>query len=193
MKPLRALLPVLGIATLLLAGCSPVLTATRDAPLEGNQGTRTLGSTIDDQLIETRATVNIAKAHLELERDARFSVTSYNGVVLLAGQVPRQELKDLAEQVTRNVQRVKVVHNELTVGANLPLLARNNDALITTNAKARMLSDSSIPGRRIKVTTEAGIVYLQGLVRRSEADLAVNAVQQIGGVQRIVKLFEYID
>lgn len=91
------------------------------------------------------------------------------------------------------MQRVKVVHNELTVGENLPLLARNNDALITTNAKARMLSDSAIPGRRIKVTTEAGVVYLLGLVNRQEADLAVNAVQQIGGVQRIVKLFEYID
>ncbi|HSP30425.1 MAG TPA: BON domain-containing protein, partial [Halomonas sp.] len=118
---------------------------------------------------------------------------SYNGVVLLAGQVPREELKELAEKVTKQVQRVKVVHNELTVGENLSLLARNNDALITTSVKTRMLSDSAIPGRRIKVTTEAGIVYLQGLVRRSEADLAVNAVQQVGGVQRIVKLFEYID
>ncbi len=186
-------LATLVIATLLLAGCSSVLTATRDTPMEGNQGTRTLGSTLDDQLIETRAGVNIAKAHLDLERASRVSVTSYNGIVLLAGQVPRQELKDLAEQVAKNVQRVKVVHNELTVGENLPLLARNNDALITTNAKARMLSDSAIPGRRIKVTTEAGVVYLLGLVNRQEADLAVNAVQQIGGVQRIVKLFEYID
>lgn len=186
-------LGILLLASLVLAGCSSVLTATRDTPMEGNQGTRTIGSTIDDQLIETRAGVNIAKAHIDLESSSRVSVTSYNGVVLLAGQVPRQELKDLAEKVTKQVQRVKVVHNELTVGENLALLARNNDALITTSVKARMLSDSAIPGRRIKVTTEAGIVYLQGLVRRSEADLAVNAVQQVGGVQRIVKLFEYID
>lgn len=186
-------LGILLVASLLFTGCSSVLTATRDAPMEGNQGTRTLGSTIDDQLIETRAGVNIAKAHVDLERHSRVAVTSFNGVVLLAGQVPRQELKDLAEQATQNVQRVKVVHNELTVGDNLPLLARNNDALITTSAKARMLADSSIPGRRIKVTTEAGVIYLLGLVRRSEADLAVSAVQQVGGVQRIVKLFEYID
>ncbi|MBQ0742658.1 MAG: BON domain-containing protein [Pseudomonas sp.] len=186
-------LGILIVTTMMLAGCSSVLTAARDTPLEGNQGTRTIGSTIDDQLIETRASVNIAKAHLDLERSSRVSVTSYNGVVLLAGQVPRQELKDLAGNVAKQVQRVKVVHNELTVGENLALLARNNDALITTSVKARMLGDSTIPGRRIKVTTEAGIVYLQGLVSRSEADLAVNAVQQVGGVQRIVKLFEYID
>lgn len=177
----------------LLSGCSTVLTAARDEPLQGNPGTRTIGSTIDDQLIETRIDVNVAKADLALERDARVVVTSFNGVVLLAGQVPRADLKELAEKVASQVQRVKVVHNELTVGANLPLLARNNDALITASAKSRLLADNSIPGRRIKVTTESGVVYLMGLVRRSEADLAVQAVQQVGGVQRIVKLFEYID
>lgn len=80
-------LATLVIATLFLAGCSSVLTATRDTPMEGNQGTRTLGSTLDDQLIETRAGVNIAKAHLDLESASRVSVTSYNGIVLLAGQV----------------------------------------------------------------------------------------------------------
>src|SRR5690606_41801384 len=69
----------------------------------------------------------------------------------------------------------------------------NNDALITSSAKTRMLADSNIPGRRIKVVTEAGAVYLVGLVTRAEADAAVAAVQQVGGVQRIVKLVEYID
>ncbi len=186
----------LAICLLLIAslgGCGSILTATRDSPIEGNKGTRTIGSTIDDQLIETKASVNINKAHIDLERESRISVISYNGVLLLAGQVPRQELKQLAGSVAQGVQRVKVVHNELTVGPGLPLLARNTDALITTSAKTRLLADSTIPGRRIKVTTEAGIVYLLGLVRRAEADRAVQAVQQVGGVQRIVKLFEYID
>lgn len=181
------------LLALTLAGCSGVLTATRDAPMEPNYGTRTLGSSIDDQLIETRASVNIAKAHPDLEAHSRFSVTSYNGVVLLTGQVPRAELVQLAGDTARRVQRVKVVHNELTVGPRLSLLARNNDALITSSAKARMLADSNVPGRRIKVVTEAGAVYLMGLVTRAEADAAVAAVQQVGGVQRIVKLFEYID
>lgn len=176
-----------------LTGCSGVLTATRDTPMQGDHGTRTLGSTIDDQLIETRTGVNIAKADVALERDSRIEVTSFNGVVLLAGQVPTEELRQTAAKVASEIQRVKVVHNELTVGPKLTLLARNNDALITASAKSRLLADSSIPGRRVKVTTEAGVVYLMGLVRRSEADLAVQAIQQVGGVQRIVKLFEYID
>lgn len=176
-----------------LAGCGSILSATRDTPIESNKGTRTIGSSIDDQLIETKTSVNIAKAHIDLERESRISVISYNGVVLLAGQVPRKELKELAGDVAQRVQRIKVVHNELTVGPNLSLLARNTDALITTSAKARLLADSAIPGRRIKVTTEAGVIYLLGLVTQAEAALAVQAVQQVGGVQRIVKLFEYID
>lgn len=176
-----------------LTGCAGVVTATRDAPLEGNPGTRTLGSTIDDQTIETRTEVNVAKAHIDLERNSRIVVTSYNGVVLLAGQVPRQELRDMAAKAASEVQRVKVVHNEITVGPNISLLARNNDALLTANAKSRLLADSAVPGRRIKVTTEAGVIYLMGLLRRNEAELAVQTVQQVGGAQRIVKLFEYID
>ncbi len=181
------------LLALALAGCSSILTATRDTPMESNHVTRTLGSSIDDQLIETRANVNIAKAHADLEAEARFSVTSYNGVVLLVGQVPRAELIQLAGDTAKRVQRVKVVHNELTVGPRLSLLARNNDALITSSTNTRMLADNNIPGRRIKVTTEAGVVYLMGLVTRAEADLAVATAQQVGGVQRIVKLFEYID
>lgn len=183
----------IALLALTLAGCSGVLTATRDNPINSNQGTRTLGSSIDDQLIETKASVNVAKSDKALERDSRFDVISYNGVVLLIGQVPRAELRDKAEQAVKQVQRVKVVHNEMTVGPKLSLLARNNDALITSNLKTRMLTNNATPGRRIKVITEAGVVYLMGLVNQAEAAAAVAAAQQVGGVQRIVKLFEYID
>jgi len=176
-----------------MTGCSNILTATRDNPIQENHGTRTIGSRIDDPLIETKARVNVAKAHPALKENSRIIVQSFNGIVLLAGQVPNSELSALAEKTVREVQRVKHVHNELTIGAPISLLARNNDSLISTNAKTRLLADNNIPGRRISVTTEAGVVYLMGLVRRAEAERAVQTVQQVGGVQRIVKLFEYID
>ena len=86
-----------------------------------------------------------------------------------------------------------MVHNELTASSPLSLMARNQDALITTNLKTRMLTSGNIPGSRIKVVTVAGVVYLMGLVTQNEASLAVAEAQQVGGVQRIVKLFEYID
>lgn len=176
-----------------ISGCSSVLTATRDNPIEDDRGTRTFGSKIDDSLIETKAAVNIAKASPDLDQNSHIVVTSYNGIVLLAGQTPRADLKALAEKEASGVQRVKKVNNELQVMAPSSFLARNNDAWLTTKIKSQMLTDSAIPGSRIKVVTENGIVFLLGLVTQQEATRATNLVQSVSGVQKIVKLFEYID
>jgi osmotically-inducible protein OsmY len=176
-----------------LGGCSSVLTATRDKPIEDDRGTRTFGSKIDDSLIETKVAVNVAKASPDLDQNSHIVVTSFNGIVLLAGQTPRADLKSLAEQAAGSVQRVKKVNNELQILPPSSLLARNNDAWLTTKIKSQMLTDASIPGSRIKVVTENGIVYLLGLVTQQEANQATALVQGVSGVQKIVKLFEYID
>ncbi|QVM97649.1 BON domain-containing protein [Pseudomonas sp. SORT22] len=176
-----------------LTGCSSVLTATRDKPIEDDRGTRTFGSKIDDSLIETKVAVNVAKASPDLDKNSHIVVSSFNGIVLLAGQTPRVDLKGLAEQAAGQVQRVKKVHNELQVLPPSSILARNNDAWLTTKIKTQMLTDSNIPGSRIKVITENGIVYMLGLLTQQEASRATNLVQGVSGVQKIVKLFEYID
>ena len=177
-----------------ISGCSTAITATRDTPIQDDKGTRTFGSKIDDSLIETKVEVNIAKAATDLGNGAsRIVVTSFNGVVLLAGQTPRADLKAQAEQAAAAVQRVKKVHNELQVMEPITLLAISNDALLTTKIKAQMLTDNAIPGSRIKVVTDNGIVYLMGLLTQAEATRAANLVQGVSGVQKIVKVFEYID
>ncbi|WP_263260450.1 BON domain-containing protein [Pseudomonas sp. RIT-PI-S] len=192
MSPTRIGLAALTFC-LALSGCSSVLTATRDKPIDDDRGTRTLGSKIDDSLIETKVAVNVAKASPDLDQGSHIVVTSYNGVVLLAGQTPRADLKAMAEQAASSVQRVKKVENELQVIQPSSLLARSNDAVLTTKIKTQMFADNTIPGSRIKVVTENGIVYLLGLVTQQEATRATNLVQSVSGVQKIVKLFEYID
>ncbi|MEG0249204.1 MAG: BON domain-containing protein, partial [Pseudomonas sp.] len=129
----------------------------------------------------------------DLDKGSHIVVSSYNGIVLLAGQTPRADLKSLAEQTAGQVQRVKKVHNELQVMQPSSILARNNDAWLTTKIKTQMLGDSAVPSSRIKVITENGIVYLLGLVTQKEANSATAVVQGVSGVQKIVKLFEYID
>lgn len=181
------------VLCLSLTSCTSVLTATHEGPIGEDRGTRTLGRKIDDSLIETKASVNIAKAHPELDSASHIVVASYNGVVLLAGQTPRQELKLLAEQVTKPIQGVKRVHNELQLLPTTSALVRSNDAWLTTRIKTAMLTDSMIPSSRIKVITENGIIYLMGLVTRQEANRATEAAQGVSGVQRIVRLFEFID
>ncbi|NWA01310.1 BON domain-containing protein [Pseudomonas gingeri] len=176
-----------------LSGCSSVLTATRDEPINDDRGTRTFGSKIDDSLIQTKVEVNVAKADPALEVSSHIVVTSFNGIVLLAGQTPSEELKAKAEQAAAAVQRVKKVNNELQVLQPSSFAARSSDTWLTSKIKTQMLTDNTIPGSRIKVVTENGIVYLLGLVTQQEATRATNLVQGVGGVQKIVKLFEYID
>ncbi|WP_341521225.1 BON domain-containing protein [Pseudomonas sp. G.S.17] len=176
-----------------LSGCSSVINASREKPIEDDRGTRTFGSKIDDSLIETKVAVNVAKASPDLDQNSHIVVSSFNGIVLLAGQTPRADLKQMAEQAAAAVQKVKKVNNEIQVMGPSSLLARNNDAWLTTKIKSQMLTDSAIPATRIKVITENGIVYLLGLVTQAEATQATNLVQGVSGVQKIVKLFEYID
>jgi len=176
-----------------LSGCSSVINASREKPIEDDRGTRTFGSKIDDSLIETKVAVNVAKASPDLDQNSHIVVSSFNGIVLLAGQTPRADLKQMAEQAAAAVQKVKKVNNEIQVMGPSSLLARNNDAWLTTKIKSQMLTDSSIPATRIKVITENGIVYLLGLLTQQEATQATNLVQGVSGVQKIVKLFEYID
>ena len=176
-----------------ISGCTSVVNASREAPIEDDRGTRTFGSKIDDSLIETKAAVNIAKAHPDLDQGSHIVVASYNGVVLLAGQTPRAELKETAERAAGSVQRVKRVHNELQILQPSSALARSNDSWLTTKIKTQMLTDAAVPGSRIKIVTENGIVYMLGLVTRREANVTTSLVQGVDGVQKIVKLFEYID
>lgn len=192
MTPCRLGLTALTLC-LALSGCSSVLTATRDDSITDDRGTRTLGSKIDDSLIETKVSVNISKASPDLADGSHIVVSSFNGVVLVAGQTPREDLKQLAGQTASQVQKVKTVHNELQVTQPSSLLARNNDAWLTTKIKSQMFTDKAIPGSRIKVITENGIVYLLGLLTQDEANRATNLVQGVAGVQKIVKLFEYIN
>jgi osmotically-inducible protein OsmY len=177
MKRSPLLLATLALS-LLLAGC----------------GARSVGNKIDDQFIPGRVASEIRSSHADLnDTTSHIVVTSYNGVVLLAGQTPRADLKTLAEQAARRAQGVKLVHNHLQVLPPSSPLARSTDAALTTQIKTAMLADNTVPSTKIKVVTENGMVYLLGLITRAEANRATAVVQGVGGVQGIVRLFEYVD
>jgi len=177
---------------LMLAGCASVMDATSDGPIRQYSGSRTTGAAMDDEHIENITTVNIKKADQRL-RASHFNVVSYNGVVLLVGQVPNEALRNKAAEVASNVKRVRQVQNALTVGPNISGGTRFADGWLTTKIKTKYLFNNDLSARRIKVITENGVVYLMGLVKQREGDLAARVAQQTGGTQRIVKAFEYVD
>ena len=180
------LLVTLLATTLLLHGCSTFMPATED------YGKRTLGTVWDDQMTETRAMKILRESSPEL-KNAHLGVTSFDGVVLLTGQVPSEDAKTLAGQKVSELRKVKTVHNELQVAGPTSMVARSNDTWLMTKVKTALLTSNRVSGNRIKVVTEDGIVYLLGLLTRDEADAAVDVARQVYGVQKIVKVFEYIN
>ncbi len=186
-----SLLSVIAVLLFSFTGCATWIAPLSDQPVDRFHGKRTLGSKIEDQAIERKCWLNLRRG-LSAAAESRLVVTSWNGQVLLAGQVPSNAVKQEAEQIALQIRRVVHVHNELEVGGIASRFARINDSWITMRVKARLLFGPDVPGRRVKVVTENGVVYLLGLLTREEAELAVTSARNVGGVQKIVKIFEYI-
>jgi osmotically-inducible protein OsmY len=181
---------LLGLLT--LAGCtSLVATATGPEPLGRPAGERTLSMKIEDESIEHTASVNIYKADAQFH-DANVNVVSFYGNVLLAGQVQSEALKARAEEVVRQIAEVKQIHNELTVQDASYLLQHLKDDFVSTRIRSSLALEKGFPSSRTKVLTVNGTVYLLGKLTSDEADQAVNIIKQVAGVQRIVKLVDYL-
>jgi len=176
----------------LTAGCGNFLAAVDYGPIEDNPGKRTYGARVEDEVIETKGKVNIVAGDERFDQ-AHFSVTSYNGYVLLAGQVSEADMKRKAAEVIRRIKGVRRIYNELEVAGNTSAMTRSSDVWITAKVKSALLADSDIEGNRVKVKTENGVVYLMGLVSRAEARRITDAASAGGGVQKVVQLFEFID
>lgn len=175
-------------ASLLLAGGC----ATNSASNQSHYGQRTNDVQAIDDTIEDQVAKALAHADARLG-DARIRAHSFNGAVLLVGQVPSEELLEKAGQVAEKLRAVDTVHNELSVAARLPARQRLTDTWLTTNVISQLATNDHIDSSKLKVTTENASVYLMGIVSRQEAERIVAAVSSVAGVQRIVKVFEYLD
>lgn len=184
-----ALMPVLLLAS--LAACAP-------APVE-NPGTpspvlaadrRTNSAYMADQSIETRLT-NSVKARYGTS--THVNVQCFNRQVLLTGEVPDERTQTELTALARDTDGVRMVFNETRVTTASGLVARSQDSWITSEAKARMLRSREFAANHVKVITEAGVVYLMGLVKKREGDVAADIASRVQGTQRVVTLFEYMD
>ena len=174
-----------------LTGCAHVVAlSTGPEPVDQQCGKRTLGSMIEDESIETKITANLYKAGPGVS-DSHINAISFNGIVLLVGQVRSEKYKRKAERIAQNINKVRRVHNEIIVAGDSSYLDRTNDSWLTTKTRSRMTLKKEFPSTRVKVVTEDGIVYLMGLLTKQQAQDAVDIVQQIHGVQKIVKIIEY--
>lgn len=148
---------------------------------------RSAGAQLDDQSIELKIATELGTRYGDR---IHLNVTSYNGIVLLTGEAPDQATRDAIAAYARGVDRVRAVHDEMVVGPTTDLSARTNDSYITSKVKTRFVEANKFSATHVKVVTERSVVYLMGIVSRSEADAAAQIAATTSGVARVVKLFE---
>jgi osmotically-inducible protein OsmY len=183
------------VTGVLLAGAASALTAclplAAGAMIGGSLAAtdrRTLGTQFDDRQIQIKTESSIAGSM----KGENVNVTVFNRKVLLTGEVPSAELKAKAEQMAAGVENARTVVNELQIGGASSLTSRSNDALITSKVKATFVDAKDVFTNAFKVTTERSVVYLMGRVTPAEGDRAADLAARIAGVNRVVKVLDFI-
>jgi osmotically-inducible protein OsmY len=176
------------VLSALLSGCAPLIIGGAAGTVLVASDRRTDGTQLEDETIELRSQSTIRE---QLGTRVRASITSYNRVALITGEVGNAADKQAVERIVAGVQNVRSVVNELVVQSTPSLWDRSTDAVITGKVKAAFI-DAKVPVLAVKVTTERGVVYLLGRVTAEEATRATDAARTISGVQRVVRLFDVI-
>ena len=173
-----------------LSGCFPLLLggAVTGGVLVASDR-RTSGTQLEDNTIQLKSSNRISD---NLGERVHVNVTSYNRQVLLTGEVPSEQDKQLVEKVVAGVENVRAVVNELAVLGNSTLTQRSSDTLVTSRVKANLVDARDLFANAFKVTTERGTVYLMGRVSQREANRATEVVTGTSGVQRLVRILEVI-
>jgi osmotically-inducible protein OsmY len=144
---------------------------------------------VTDQGLELRASNRISE---KFGDQVHINVTSYNRMLLLTGEAPSEALKTGIAQIASDVPNVKSISNEIAIAGPSSLGGRSNDVYLTSKVKARFVDAQKFSAHHVKVVTEAGIVFLLGLVTQAEADAAADIARTTGGVQKVVRVFEII-
>ncbi|PJC84934.1 hemolysin [Vibrio sp. HA2012] len=178
--------------TLSLSGC------VGGVVIAGAAATATANVIIDprsnrDILIDNRIELDVSGLgnKAPFTEQARVTASAYQGEVLLFGQAIDQQVKNTLTAEVLNIDGVKSVNNQMQVRPLLPMSEVSNDVWITTKVKSRLLTEKELRGIKIKVYTEAGEVYLLGVVTREQAEIAIEITRNISGVKKVIQGFRY--
>jgi len=174
----------------LLQGCAAIAVGGIAGTVVMSEDRRTVGTITEDTAIELKASSRIGQ---KLKEGVHINAFSFNRMLLLTGEVPDAAAREEAERIARGIENVRGVYNELTVSGVSSFTVRSNDSLITSKVKTRFLDSKKFNGIHVKVVTENSVVYLMGLVKREEANDATEIARTTSGVQKVVRVFEFID
>ena len=178
------------ITALMLSACVPLVLGGAATVVAVAEDRRSPGTFIDDEGMESQA---LLRVKTRFGGQVHVNITSYNRQLLVSGEAATAAVKRGVEEEISTVRGVKRIFNEMTVGPLAGVMSVSNDTRLTTIVKARFLDAGRFQSNHVKVVTEAGSVFLLGIVKRSEADAASQLASTTSGVSRVVRLFEYLD
>ena len=179
------------VSIILLSSCVTALVAGAViATVDVIHDRRTVGEYIDDGSIEIKVR-NILVSSREIRSAAHVKPDSWNGILLVTGEIDQETVKrDIIERF-RAIQGVRQVVDETTITGKTTLGTRANDAWISNKVKGRLVLKTGLDANRVKVIPTRGSVYLMGIVTRDEGEKATELARTVRGVERVVKVFEY--
>lgn len=182
------------ILSLGLSACAPVLVGgALVTAVNVAHDRRSSGQVLDDKMITASVKNELRKS---LSDDSRIKVKTYNGVVLMAGEVKNQNDRVTAEDVAAVKDGVMKVVNELKLVDEVSMLGRRTkDKYISTKAKGSLLKVKleDFDPTRVSIVTANHEVFLMGMVTQQEAEAVVDRIRNLKHVKRVVKIFEYMD
>jgi len=188
--PTLALIALLGLAPQ-LQGCVEMAVVGAGAAVLASDDRRSVGAQTEDKEIDLRGE---SRVNDRFGDRVHINVTSFNRNVLLTGEAPNAATKAQIENIVREIPNVRGVVNEIQVAGVSSYTARGSDSYLTSKVKARFVDNGgNFSVNQVKVVTEGSVVYLLGLVTRKEAEAAVEIARTTGGVQKVVRVFEYVE
>lgn len=172
-----------------LQGCFPIVAAGVTTGVLAAFDRRSVGTQTEDETIEWKASARVRE---KLGDKAHINFTSYNRKVLLTGETISEETKTEIANIVAAIPNVQGTYNEIVVGPISSYSDRSNDSFITTKVKSRSVDNGKYNPVHAKVVSEAGVVFLLGLLTQPEADAAIDVARTTAGVKKVVNLFEII-
>ena len=192
----KIFLSLLLLNSLLQGACSTIATngeeITEQSLLKDRRNREAI---LIDRDIEAEAYSEL-NSYDDLHNQCHFTITAYNGAVLVTGEAPNEMLRKKIISTVQVISDVKLVHDNMAIALPSDINSRANDALITDTIKIALKQIRTIPNfdpAMVKVITENGIVYLMGLVHRNEGAVVVNVTRLQPGIKQIIAAFEYMD
>jgi hyperosmotically inducible protein len=132
-----------------------------------------------------------AKTKIALYGDSRMGgsqliIATKDGVVVIRGTVDSDQARKAATDLTKLIEGVKEVRNELRVTAAPHPRLEAKDEVIIAEVKNRLAKDNALKGSRIEVQSENGVVTLLGDVPNTVvAASAAEDAFKVGGVRYV--------